>query len=276
VRPEYLQEVIDGIKKENGFESDQVLQEQLRREGMSLDDLKRSIERSVLRRQAMSRDVESKVTVSEADARAEYEQKRAEYDRPASVHLQEIVLAGSEEEAAALVAQIREKLAAGGDFAALARAHSTAPTAASGGDLGWLKRGEMNPAIEKAAFALEPGALAEPIPVPGGVRLLRLVEKTEGGLVPFDQARAEITRRLTQERVEKAFAAYVEDLRKNALIEIKVREVPLQVTVSSPAAPIAPGAVESELSVVGKAGPEKVAPPPAGAKPEDAPLPPQP
>src|SRR5262245_16953075 len=252
VKPEYIQEVIDGIKKENNFESDQVLQEQLRREGMTLEDLKRSIERSVLRRQAVNREVESRVTVSEAEARADYESRRAEYDRPPSVRLQELVLSGTEEETADRVKEIREKLAGGSDFAALARAHSTSPTATSGGDLGWLKRGEMNPDIEKAAFALEPGVLAEDTVV-GGLRLIRLVEKTEGGLVTFDQARAEVTKRLTGERMERAYQAYVEDLRKNALIDVKVREVPLQVTVTSPTAPIVPsaGAVESELSVIG-------------------------
>jgi peptidyl-prolyl cis-trans isomerase SurA len=276
VKPEYVQEVIDGIKKENNFANDQVLQEQLRREGMSFDDLKRSIERSVMRRQALNRDVESKVTVTDADARAEYDSKRAEFDRPAAVHLQEIVLAGSLEESADQVRQIREKLAAGGDFAALAKVNSIAPSSASGGDLGWLKRGEMNPEIESVAFALGPGALSEPISVAGGVRLLRLVEKTEGGLVPFDQARADIIKRLTQERSEKAYQAYVEDLRKNALIEIKVREVPLQVTVTTTPSVVSPSASDSELSVSGSTGPEKVAPPPVGQKPEDTPPPPAP
>src|SRR5215472_6265240 len=39
LRPEYIKEVIDGIKKENNIASDEQLQEQLRREGMSIDDL---------------------------------------------------------------------------------------------------------------------------------------------------------------------------------------------------------------------------------------------
>src|SRR5712691_9447493 len=39
LRPEYTKDVIEGIKKENNLASDQALQEQLRREGMSLDDL---------------------------------------------------------------------------------------------------------------------------------------------------------------------------------------------------------------------------------------------
>src|SRR5687767_14692904 len=58
LRPEYVKEIVDGIKKENNIASDEELQQQLRREGMSLDELKRNIERSVLRRQLLSRELE--------------------------------------------------------------------------------------------------------------------------------------------------------------------------------------------------------------------------
>ena len=94
LRPEYVQDVIEGIKKENNIPDDAELKRQLRREGMSLDDLKRNIERSVLRRQVLSRELEQKTTVTEAEAKAEYEQHKAEYGKSASVHLQEIVVAG--------------------------------------------------------------------------------------------------------------------------------------------------------------------------------------
>src|SRR6185503_8485525 len=56
--PSYIKEVVDGIKKENNIASDEELNRQLRREGMSLEELKRNIERSVLRRQLLSRDLE--------------------------------------------------------------------------------------------------------------------------------------------------------------------------------------------------------------------------
>ncbi len=61
LRAEYVDEVIEGIKKENNIADDAELQRQLRREGMSLDDLKRNIERSIVRRQVVSRELESKV-----------------------------------------------------------------------------------------------------------------------------------------------------------------------------------------------------------------------
>src|SRR5687768_4488722 len=122
LRPEYIQEVIDGIKKENNIADDAELQRQLRREGMSIADLKRNIERSIVRRQVLTRELEAKATVNEAEARLEYERDKAAYSRRASVHLHEIVLP-TEDAARALAARAR----AGEDFTALAREHSTAP-----------------------------------------------------------------------------------------------------------------------------------------------------
>src|SRR6188472_2367831 len=139
LRPEYVQEVIEGIKKENNIADDN----QLQQEGMTIDDLKRNIERSIVRRQVLTRDLEAKATVNEAEARAEYEHNKDTYTRKASVHLHEIVVPDGEQ-ARALVARAR----GGEDFAALARASSTAPTRDAGGDLGVLQRGEMNSALE--------------------------------------------------------------------------------------------------------------------------------
>src|SRR5687768_15083819 len=55
LRPEYIQEVIDGIKKDNNIADDAELRKALRREGMTLEDLRRNIERSVIRRQVLAR-----------------------------------------------------------------------------------------------------------------------------------------------------------------------------------------------------------------------------
>ena len=71
--PDYVKEVIEGIKKENNLPSDEALTDQLRHEGMSMDDLKRQIERSILRRQVLAREVEPKAAVSDPEVRADYE-----------------------------------------------------------------------------------------------------------------------------------------------------------------------------------------------------------
>jgi parvulin-like peptidyl-prolyl isomerase len=303
LRPEVSREIIEGIKKENKLETDAELQEQLRREGMSMDDLRRSIERSIRRRQVLQREIEPKVAVSEEESYAEYQARKAEYTKPPSVTLEEILVEGADarQKAEALVGRAR----AGEDFAALARAYSSAPSAKAGGELGRLAKGEMNPELEAQAFALAKGAVSDPIPQGDGYRILKAVDKTEGSVVPYEEAKKEIRQRLGEEKIQKEYQAYMDTLRQKALIQIQVREVPLQLSgplpdnvlldtsllggTGGPAlgplpgeaqpsseprapAPTAPGADEEEITTTGQAAPEHIAPPaPPGApqKPEE-------
>src|SRR6266545_2954788 len=291
-----LQEVIDGIKKDNKIESEAQFQEQLAREGMTLEDLKRNIERSIVRRQILSRDVEGKITVSESEARADYDRKIADYTKPPTVSLLEILV---KDEGADPLARAREILArarGGEDFASLARIYSASPTKSTGGDLGRLAHGDLNPELEKIAFALPVGAISDPIPSGGGYRILKVTEKTEGSVVPFDQAKEAIKQRVMHERWAKEYDVYIQDLRKKAIVDLRVREVPLQLTGPVPSPPEggslldkvpdapAPGAEpagaaaavgpaappvdpDAEIITSGPAQPERVAPPAAPARP---------
>jgi peptidyl-prolyl cis-trans isomerase SurA len=308
LRPETVREIIESIKKENNLETDAQLQEQLGREGMSMDDLKRSVERSFLRRQVLQREIEPKVAVSEEESYAAYLERKKDYTKPPSITLEEIVVQGEEarDKAEALVARAR----AGEDFAALARAYSQAPSAKNGGELGKLNQGEMNAELEKQAFALAKGAVSEPLPQGEGYRILKVVDKTDGSVVPYGEAKEEIRRRLGEERIQKEYQAYMDGLRQKAIVSIQVREVPLQLSgpvpenvlldspllggtgagagageapasgagASSPTSPArpapaaVPGVDESEITTTPQAMPERVAPPPAPgapAKPEE-------
>jgi hypothetical protein len=115
-------------------------------------------------------------------------------------------------------------------------------------------------------------------------------------VVPFDQAKEAIKQRLMQERWAKEYDVYIQGLRKNAIVDTRVREVPLQLTGPVPSPPEggslldkvpdppAPGAEpaaaaavgpaapppadsDAEISTSGPAQPERVAPPPPAARP---------
>ena len=284
LRPEYVLDVIDGIKKENNIPDDAELKRQLRREGMSLDDLKRNIERSVLRRQVLSRELEQKATVTDTEARAEYEQHKSEYGKSASVHLQEIVVPES-----AQAQDVVRRARGGEDFSSLARALSTAGSRANGGDLGQVNPGDMNPELAKVVGALAVGGVSDPIALENGFRIVRLVAKEDATVTPYEDLKEEITKRLTQQRMASVYDEYVVGLRKASekTTQTTVSEVSLTVpnvptsTLSGPGLGPAPGAPEaaptpaapnvpavpgidaSEISTTPQARPERVAPPPA-------------
>jgi peptidyl-prolyl cis-trans isomerase SurA len=283
----YLDEVVEGIKKDNNIPSDADLQEQLRKEGMTLSDLRRNIERQVLRRQVLSRELEGKMSVTEADARAEYQRRHADYTQPATVTLQELVVAGADAAARHRAEDLVRRARAGEDFAALVKAHSGAPTAAAGGELGAVSRGDLASDLARVVFALPKGGVTEPLPVEDGYRILKVADRHEGGETPFEEVKAEILRRLQQEKANSQYQAYMDGLRKTALVDLRVREVPLQVTMpagplleapsmpeaAAPAAPVAPAAPDAEFTTSPQAAPERVAPLPAPGAPAPSPAP---
>lgn len=103
---------------------------------------------------------------------------------------------------------------------ALARALSDCPSAAEGGRLGQVARGETTPEFEAALLALRPGeTCAAPVCTRYGVHVLRLERKVEGQALPFAQVRATIARYLEEHSWRRAVAQYVALLAGQARIE---------------------------------------------------------
>jgi peptidyl-prolyl cis-trans isomerase SurA len=87
--------------------------------------------------------------------------------------------------------QLVTQLQQGAPFAAVARQFSAAPTAAAGGDAGWISPGEMPAEVDAALEQLRPGQLSQPIPVKDGVYIVYLRDKRSGAggvLVSLKQA----------------------------------------------------------------------------------------
>ena len=279
LQPAYVDSIVNDIKKENGIQSDDEFAAQLRKEGMTVADLRRNIQRSVLRREVVMQELGAKTNVSDAEVIAEYDRRKAaEFTTPASVTLQEIVVSD-----AALARDIVSRARDGADFAELARAYSAGPTAASGGDLGSMAQQDLGPAFAAVVDVLEPGGISDPLPVPDGYQILRLVLRTEAQVQPFEQARGRISRELVNARRDAAYEEYVADLRSTAVVEYKVREV--ATAVDAGGVQLAPSVLDDGdaaqdpdaefegLEAAPGSGPERVVPEPLPGDPAPTPTP---
>ncbi len=228
--PQWVDEAIAGIKKDNHLDTQEQFEDALQREGLTLGELRENIERGIVKRYVLERDIRGKVEVSDSELRAEYEKLKAtELTKPPTVSLQEILV----KEADGGLARARElaaKAKAGEDFAGLAKAYSAAPSKAQGGDLGEVARTDMSKEMAALTDSLPVGGVSEPMLVEGGYRLLKVTAKTEGSTTPFEAAKEKIRDRLMAQRGEKEYDAYMAELRKSAQIELRVREVPLRLT----------------------------------------------
>ena len=80
---------------------------------------------------------------------------------------------GAMEGANAMIAQVK----GGAAFPLLAQQFSSAASAARGGDVGWVREGELRPEIDAVIKEMAPGSVSTPIRVPGGVYVVALIEK---------------------------------------------------------------------------------------------------
>lgn len=106
--------------------------------------------------------------------------------------------------------QLIEQIKKGAPFAAVARQFSALPSAANGGDEGWLTAGQINPPeLEPVLAALRPGQLSDPVPVSGGVYILQLRDKRAGSganVIDLKQAAVRLSSDATPDQVASATA----------------------------------------------------------------------
>lgn len=125
--------------------------------------------------------------------------------------------AGSQAAALQGAGQLLSQLQKGAPFGAVARQFSNSPSAANGGDVGWISTGEMPPEVDKALESLRPGQLSQAIPVKDGVYIIYLREKRAGGtstLVSLKQVAIALPKTATADQVAAANAKLLE-LRPN-------------------------------------------------------------
>jgi peptidyl-prolyl cis-trans isomerase D len=159
---------------------------------------------------------------SEAEVEKYYTEHAADYEKPAQVRAAHVLVrvpetGGSEAEdkAKAKVADVIRRARAGEDFAKLAREVSEDPgSKENGGDLGLVRKGEMVPQFEQAAFAMKAGEIStEPVRTPFGFHAVKVTEVQPGGKMPLREVAAQIRERLAAEAGDRAARARADEVR---------------------------------------------------------------
>jgi peptidyl-prolyl cis-trans isomerase D len=105
----------------------------------------------------------------------------------------------------------------GKDFAELAKRESDDPSAASGGDAGWLAQGQMMPAVEKTIFSLAKGEVSDPLETPAGLQIFKVEDIKNEKTPTVKEASAEIIKTLKSERAKREAAKVADRDREKAL-----------------------------------------------------------
>jgi len=153
--------------------------------------------------------------LTEDGVRRYYDSHPEEFTEPPRVHLLDIVTRTVEDAYAA-----RERLAGGQDFAALTQEVSQDPTAAQGGDRGWVEPEDVLCApVGEVLFAMKQGEISDPVDCGDHAHVFLAQEVRPERLIPFDEAREQVIDRIQQVRGVSE-ELYVALLRRRADINV--------------------------------------------------------
>lgn len=207
------------------FPSEEVFDKVMKEQGMSQKKLRERFREDIMKRKMVDFKVKSRVTLSPGEIRNFYDSNPDDFSGVPEVRARQILVrAGttrSEEIAQSTMQTIVDQLAAGADFAELARTYSESSDAAEGGDMGWLRQGRFMARIDKAIFGLEPGRVSEPIQTQLGLHLFKVEEKRVSAARTYEESIARIETYLYKKKVADELQLWLQELRDKAFISVQ-------------------------------------------------------
>ncbi len=221
------QEIDESVKAmEEQAGGAQKLREILEKQGQNLVQLRNEIHRGRKVDKLVAKITGEAADPTPAEAEAYFNAHRAEFGKEAQVRCQHILVsprsASAEDDLAAIakIREIRDRVAAGSDFATEAATHSDCPSGKqAGGSLGWFSRGMMVKEFDEAAFSLPVGGLSDIIKTQFGYHIIYKNDEQKEAVPEYSEVAEQVLDVLRHERRGKVLSDYVAELRSKAKIE---------------------------------------------------------
>ncbi|MEJ2008873.1 MAG: peptidylprolyl isomerase [Acidobacteriota bacterium] len=213
--------------------------QKLKERGMTESDLRDEVRTTLTLNKLMNRDVNARVSVSDADIAAYYQRNKTSFDVPEKeYHLAQIEVtpaptrdlhnlknddAKTPQMARRKIQALYAQLRSGQDFATVAENYSEDPaTASSGGDMGFVPESALasNPGIDRVVKSLKVGQISGIITTQNGYHIVKLLGTEQAGQRTLSDAKvqSQIRETLRNEKEQLLKAAYIENLRDHAKV----------------------------------------------------------
>lgn len=233
--PDRFNSILENIKKENKIETDEQLQAALKQEGMTMADLRRQLEKTMLVQQVQQSEIMQKLQVTDTELKAYYEAHKDEFGTTPSVTLREITInvpttaagvnVGQDDAAKAKAEEVRAKIIAGEPFPRLAADYSDSGSKANGGLVGPLQKTDLSEELQKAIAGLKTGGVTPVLRTSRGYQIIKIENLQETTTKPFDEARNEIADKIANDKRGGEYQKFITRLRSDAIIDWKNDEI---------------------------------------------------
>jgi len=235
VSDEQYKQILDNLKAQNKIDTDEQLVAALKQENMTMADLRRNLERTVIAQRVQQAEVMGRVAVTDEEAHKYYDAHMSEFTTPSSIMLREILVnvqsdarganVAAEEAAKTKADDLRKRIAGGELFEKVAAEASDSASKANGGLIGPLNVNDLSPDFRKIIDGLKPGDMTQVIRTQRGFQILRLESITPTNVLEFDKAREQISNRVFTDKRLEELQKYMVKLRGQAIIDWKNPDV---------------------------------------------------
>ena len=229
VADDEIKEAIDEMTKRSNAKSREEFERLLKQQGLTMEAVRKGVREQLLEQKILRRKVSARFSVTDQEVEAYFNENREKLETGLGYYAKHIVIVPNSpddeqrgEAARVKAEEVWAKLRAGEDFAELAREYSQDSTAKEGGDLGPLKRGELDPEFESQILRLNPGEFSTPIKTRIGYQIFKLESKEVLSGEALSQALQQVRAILQREKYQNRLEAWMDDLRKKAIIEIRL------------------------------------------------------
>jgi parvulin-like peptidyl-prolyl isomerase len=213
--------IIQDIKKQYNFASDEDLKKALQAEGIEFAVWKEQWKERRKQERLVGDEVGSKIKVDNQQIMEYYRKNPEEFTVPAEITLNCIFLKKSadspnlQEKMVQVTAELKPGL-----FEQVAKKYSELPDAANNIALGKFKKGELDKNLEAAALKLKKDEYSGWTETDTGWYIIQLADFSADHLQEVKDVREEITRKLSEEQQQVKLKEYIEQLKKESYIKI--------------------------------------------------------
>lgn len=225
VSDQEVDSAIEDVQRQNNLTPEQ-LKSALKAQGMPFDVYRKNLRKEILRYRLIGREVRSKIEVTNTQIRDYFKANEEDYKTPPTLRLGQIsykVAKDTDDQTRErLMQQVqinRQQLLAGKPFAEVLK---SLDTNADGADMGTMIEAELNPQLHQGIAGLEIGQVSEPLEILGSIFICQVLDRTPAKAELSEEVRVEIEKILVEQNSKARFAEWKKELRKNAVIDIRI------------------------------------------------------
>ncbi len=217
INEKMVDQALRNLREENNLLEDEAWEAAVESSGLTMEQLRERYRRTILLQRAVQGEVRP-LEITEEELRRLYEQQIEDYAVPEKVVLEQVFISDEGSSAGDAIRRADGMVARVRDGADLKAEATLAGSQLQ--ELGAIPVDDCRPELKAALANLEDGGVTNPLLVPGGVQIIRLMQTIPAGYQPFSEVSDDIRRQVSAETYEGQTRGLVEKLKKEYLVKV--------------------------------------------------------